>query len=122
MKVTLSAFATSLHDPGVVDLFHRFLCGQGLVDKFVRHRIDSKVSVVNSATSIYFAPSDRNGTTGHKELMRATPSWRNISPRYDTVFVRTGLAPGPHGPSVAQLRVPFSFVIKDTRHKVALVE
>jgi hypothetical protein len=122
MKVTLSTFAASLRDPGIVDLFHHFLCGQGLVNKFVRHRIDPKLSVVNCATSIFFAPSDRNGTTGHKELMRATPSWRNNSPRYDTVFVRTGLAPGPHGLSVAQLRILFSFMINDTRHEVALVE
>jgi hypothetical protein len=54
--------------------------------------------------------------------MRATPSWRKSSPRYDTVLVRTELVPGPHGLSVAQLRLIFSFWIGKTRHDAALVE
>ena len=79
--------------------------------------------MVSSATSIYSAPSDRSGITGRKkELMRAASSWRKKSPRYDTILVRTGLLPGPHGLSVAQLRLLFSFTINGTRHEVALVE
>ena len=54
--------------------------------------------------------------------MRATPSWRKGCPRHDTVLVRTGLAPGPHGLSVARLRFLLSFMYDDTRHEVALVE
>jgi len=54
--------------------------------------------------------------------MRTTPSWRKASPRHDTIFVRTGLPPEPHGLSVAQLRLLFSFTINGTRHEVALVE
>jgi hypothetical protein len=54
--------------------------------------------------------------------MHATPSWRNASPRHDTIFVRTGLPLEPHGLSVAQLRLLFSFTINGTHHKVALVE
>lgn len=78
--------------------------------------------MVSSATAIYIAPSDRSEITGLKrELIRATPSWRKNSPRYDTVLVRTGLLPGPHGLSVARLCLLFSFMT-DTRHEVALVE
>jgi hypothetical protein len=45
-----------------------------------------------------------------------------MSPRYDTILVRTGLSPGPHGLSVAQLRLLFSFTIGGTHREVALVE
>lgn len=79
--------------------------------------------MVSSATSVYFSPSDRSETTGRKkERMRATPSWRNKSSRRDTVLVQTGLAPGPHGLSVARLHLLFSFTIDGTRHEAALVE
>jgi hypothetical protein len=121
-KVTLSVFAAGFNDPGLFDLFQHFLRGQGLVKKHRNHCVNPKVALVNSVTSIYFAPSDRRGTAGHREIIRATPSWRNSSPRYDTVFVRTGLVPGPHGLSVAQIRALFFFCINDTRHNVALVE
>ena len=86
-------------------------------------RTDPKALVVTTTTSMYFAPSNRSGTTGYtKELIHTMTSYRKKFPHYDTIFVRTGLAPGPHGLSVAQLRVLFSFTIKGVRRKVALVE
>ena len=123
----LSTFAAGFNDPGIIDLFFRFLHGHRRIDQRLlnrhRHHIDPKMSVVSSASSVYFAPSDRSGITGCKrELMRATPSWRKSSPRYDTILVRTGLAPGPHGLSVARLCLLFSFKMNGVRHEVALVE
>ena len=86
-------------------------------------RTDPKVLVVTTATSMYFVPSDCSGTTGYmKKLIHATTSYRKKFPRYDTIFVRMGLAPRPHGLLVAQLCVLFSFTIKGVHHKVALVE
>jgi len=85
--------------------------------------MDPNVSVVSSAISLYFAPSDRSGITGCKrELIRATPSWRKGSYHYDAILVRTGLPPGPHGLSVAQLHLLFSFIFNDIRREVALVK
>jgi hypothetical protein len=126
MTVRLSTFAASLNNPEISALFLDFLDRQHLLNENLLnlgHLMDPKVSVVRSATSIYFAPSDRSGITGSKrELMRATPSWRRADPRFDTILVRTGLEPGPHGLEVARLRVLFSFVIGSARHEVALVE
>src|SRR6266436_3615193 len=127
MTVRLSELVNGLNDPEIVAHFHHFLGQQDLVNKDQleysdRHK-DPNMLVVGSATSTYFAPSDRCGITGVKrELMHAMPSWRKNSPHYDTVLVRTGLLPGPHGLSVAQLHFLFSFSIAGTRHKVALVE
>ncbi len=127
MTVRLSKLVNGLNDPEIVAHFHHFLGQQDLVNKDQleysdRHK-DPNMSVVGSATSTYFAPSDWCGITGVKrELMHTTPSWRKNSPCYDTVLVRTGLLPGPHGLSVAQLRFLFSFSIAGTCHKVALVE
>lgn len=84
---------------------------------------DPKVSVVTTATSMYFAPSDHSGTTGYmKELIHTMTSYRKKFPHYNTIFVRIGLVPGPHSLSVAQLHVLFSFTIKGICYEVALVE
>jgi len=127
MTVRLSKLVNGLNDPKIIAHFHHFLGQQDLVNKDQleysdRHK-DPNVSVVSSVTSTYFAPSNWCGITGVKrELMHAMPSWRKNSPCYDTVLVRTGLLPGPHGLSVAQLCFLFSFSIAGTCHKVALVE
>ena len=54
--------------------------------------------------------------------MRATPTWRKEFSHYSMILVKTGLAPGPHGLSVARLCLLFSFTIDGTHHEVALVE
>jgi hypothetical protein len=123
VTVKFCKLAVNLKDPGIVPLFLHFLHSEGIVTKHQMDRLDPKVSVVSSATSKYFAPSDHSGTTGYmRELIRATSSYRKKFPRYDTVFVRTGLAPGPHGLAAAQLRLLFSFTINDARREFALVE
>jgi hypothetical protein len=63
----ISELATNLKEPGIVALFLCFLCKECLVNKDLLnygHRcIDPNASVVSSAASIYFSPSDCNGTT-----------------------------------------------------------
>src|SRR6266436_7354307 len=79
MTVRLFELVNSLNDPKIIAHFHHFLGQQDLVNKdqmeYSDHHKDPNVSVVSSATSTYFAPSDWCGITGVKrELMRATPS------------------------------------------------
>ena len=123
MTVKISELAVNLKEPGIVPLFLHFLYKESIITQCQMDRTDPKASVVTTATSMYFAPSDRSGTTGYmKELIHATTSYRKKFPHYDTIFVRTGLAPGPYSLSVAQLRVLFSFTIKGIHREVALVE
>src|SRR6266852_4486511 len=126
MTEKLSTLATNFNTPGISALFHVFLCREHLVNEDrlnLDDLMEPKVSVVMSATSVYFAPSDCSGITGFKrELMRATPRWRGADPRFDMILVRMELEPGPHGLSVARFHVLFSFVIDSTRHEVALVK
>ena len=123
MTVKISELAVNLKEPGIVPLFLRFLYKEFIITQRQMDRTDPKVSVVTTATSMYFVPSDCSGTTGYtKELIHAMTSYRKKFPHYDTIFVRTGLTPGPHGLSVAQLHVLFSFTIKGVHCEVALVE
>ncbi|KAJ8495314.1 hypothetical protein ONZ51_g1758 [Trametes cubensis] len=47
-----------------------------------------RVHVFHSATATFYAPSDPSGQGGmRREHIRATPSWRKGSPRYDCVFL-----------------------------------
>ncbi|KAG1830978.1 hypothetical protein DFJ58DRAFT_719599 [Suillus subalutaceus] len=56
-------------------------------------RFDGKIQVFNSASSTFYAPSDRSGIGGMcREHIRACPLWRNEAPRYDCVFVNTDAA------------------------------
>ena len=123
MTVKISKLTVNLKEPGIVPLFLHFLYKESIITQRQMDSTDPKVSVVTTATSMYFAPSNRSGTTGYtKELIHAMTSYRKKFPYYDTIFVRMGLAPGPHGLSMAQLHVLFSFTIKGIRRKVALIE
>ena len=47
-----------------------------------------RINVFHSATSTYYAPSDLSGIGGmHREIIRATPSWKKGPGRYDCVYV-----------------------------------
>ena len=83
---------------------------------------DPKAMIVRSATCVYFPLSNCNGITPKREVLCATPSWRNSLPRHDTVLVKTRLVPGPHGLSVARLHLLFSFMKSNTHHNVALIQ
>jgi hypothetical protein len=93
VTVKFCKLTINLKDPGIVPLFLCFLHSEGIVTKHRMDHLDPKVSVVSSATSKYFAPSDCSGTTEYmRKLIRATPSYRKKFPHYDMVFVRMGLA------------------------------
>ena len=123
MTVKISELAVNLKEPGIVPLFLCFLYKESIITQHQMDHTDPRASVVTTATSMYFAPSNCSGTTGYtKELIHATTSYRKKFPCYDTIFVRMGLTPGPHSLSVAQLHILFSFTIKGVHHEVALVE
>jgi hypothetical protein len=47
-----------------------------------------RLCIFYSALAVYHSPSDISGISGlRRELIRATPSWRNNQSRYDCVFV-----------------------------------
>ncbi|KAK7684227.1 hypothetical protein QCA50_012551 [Cerrena zonata] len=84
---------------------------------------DCRVRVFPSAVATFFAPSDPCGIGGmHHERIRATPLWRNEYPRYDCVFVMTGLESGIHGMHVARVRLFFSFIYQRSTYPCAFVD
>ena len=106
MTVKISELTVNLKEPRIIPLFLHFLYKESIITQRQMDHTDPKASVVTTATSMYFVPSDRSGTTGYTtELIHAMTSYRKKFPHYDTLFVRMGLAPGPHGLSVAQLHV-----------------
>ncbi|KAI0351062.1 hypothetical protein OH77DRAFT_1506733 [Trametes cingulata] len=84
----------------------------------------SKASVYYSATATFYAPSEQAGPHGmHREIIRSTPLWYGLYPRYDTVLVSTDPnAIGMDGMTVARVRSFFSFTQDDIVHRCALVE
>lgn len=49
-----------------------------------------KISIFYNATATFRAPSDFSGIgCMRREYIRATPSWRRGSPRYDPVFINS---------------------------------
>ena len=121
----MSKLTISIDTPKISPLFLRFLCMYNLVDKCLLDSghctEDLKVMIVRSATCVYFPLSDHNGITPKREILRATPSWRNSLPHHDTVLVKMGLSPGPHSLLVAWLHLLFSFMKLNTRHNIALI-
>lgn len=81
------------------------------------------IKVFHSAISIYHAPSDPLGVHGmRREIIRATPMWRNGCPRYDTVFISTNPSlHGFRGLHVARVRLFFSFTLYGKLYPCALV-
>jgi hypothetical protein len=64
-----------------------------------------RINVYPSATSTYFAPSDKSGLKGmFRERIHSIPAWRNGPPRHDCVFVEhTPNLPGFQGLHVGQV-------------------
>ncbi|KAI6100048.1 hypothetical protein EDD16DRAFT_1497207, partial [Pisolithus croceorrhizus] len=60
---------------------------------------EGRISIHNSASLTFYAPSDLSGIGGmHQEYICTTPAWRQEGPWYDCVFVMTGLElEGMHG-------------------------
>lgn len=129
--------AAELGQPDFVMLVRQFLHGQLHSDSETQSLIsddgtpnalpdfgDSEnVSIYNSASATFYAPSDLSGIGGmRREHIRAVQSWRNGPPRYDCVFVVTDeTAEGMRSLDVARVRLFFSFTYAGTYYPCALV-
>ncbi|RDX41934.1 hypothetical protein OH76DRAFT_1475557 [Lentinus brumalis] len=73
----------------------------------------TRVKVYHSAIATFYAPSDPSGIGGmHREYIRATPSWRKGSSRYDCVFVgKDASLDGFRGLHAARVRAFFSVLL-----------
>ncbi|KAG1867264.1 hypothetical protein DFJ58DRAFT_714463 [Suillus subalutaceus] len=86
-------------------------------------RFDGKIQVFNSASSTFYAPSDRSGIDGmRREHIRACPLWRNEAPQYDCVFVNTNAAvEGMGGMDIGRVMCFFSFTFEAVSYPCAVV-
>ncbi|KAF8431063.1 hypothetical protein L210DRAFT_3614552 [Boletus edulis BED1] len=129
---TVRALAIELAIPDLMILLRRFLfeCMNPndarditTVPDFELPCYDGAVSVVNSASSRFYAPSDLSGAGGmHKEYIRSCPIWRGEGPRYDCVFVGTDPdADGMYGYEIARVYCFFSFIYKGITYPCAVI-
>ena len=83
-----------------------------------------RIRVYHSATSTYYAPSDLSGIGGmHREIIRATPSWKKGPGRYDCIYVENDAElEGFSGLLVARVNLFFSFSFEGTTYPCALVQ
>ncbi|KAG1892811.1 hypothetical protein F4604DRAFT_1876051 [Suillus subluteus] len=115
------ALAEELNLPRFPDLIRRFLFEQTRRPDDDRDsaeiplagcpRFEGQISVFNSASSRFYAPSDISGIGGMRvEHIRACPLWRNEAPRNDCIFINIGSSTeGIRGLEVARVRAFFSF-------------
>ncbi|KAI5983739.1 hypothetical protein F5J12DRAFT_907985 [Pisolithus orientalis] len=84
----------------------------------------NKITIVNSAAALFYAPSDISGIGGMRhEYIRSCHSWQNGPPQYDCAFVNTnpGLK-GMHGLDVVRILGFFSFISQSKRYPCAVVQ
>jgi len=86
-------------------------------------RFDGKIQVFNSASSTFYAPSDRSGIGGmRREHIRACPLWRNEAPRNDCVFVNTDAGvQGMADMDIARILCFFSFTFETVLFSCAVI-
>lgn len=82
-----------------------------------------RVSIFYNATAIFRAPSDLSGIGCMcREIIRATASWRNGQPRYDTIFINSDPSEdGMRGLEVARVLTFFSFRHEEKVYQCALI-
>lgn len=129
---TVAALAIELSIPNVQDLIGRFLFEQ-LHPRDPRDHVtipldsfpiyDGKISVVNSASSRFYAPSDLSGIGGmRREHIRSCPNWRNVHARYDCMFINAQPdLEGMRGLQIARALCFFSFKYKFALYECAIV-
>ncbi|KAF8488764.1 hypothetical protein F5888DRAFT_1796301 [Russula emetica] len=136
-KKAAYALAAELGQPDFVMLIRQFLHGQLHPDSEAQSLISAddtlnalpdfhnseKISVYNSASVTFYAPSDLSGIGGmRRERIRVVRSWRKGPSRYDCVFVVTDdTAEGMRSLDVARVQLLFSFTYADTYYPCALV-
>ncbi|KAI6040530.1 hypothetical protein EDC04DRAFT_2867574 [Pisolithus marmoratus] len=114
---TVVALAGDLCIPNLPELVCAFLVGQLYPDDNcdpadISHLecpgYEGQISICNSASLTFYALHDLSGIGGmHQEYICTTPAWRQEGPRYDCVFVMTGLElegmHGMHGMDIARV-------------------
>ncbi|KAF9237764.1 hypothetical protein BU15DRAFT_88600 [Melanogaster broomeanus] len=132
---TVAALAHELGIPHLTTVLRKFLFEQTLpndlcdledVPFYECPLYEGKVSVFQSASSRFYAPSDPSGIAGMRtEHIRACPKWRNEHPRYDCVFVNTDVSEageqGMHGLEVARVHCFFSFTFRGVTYPCAVI-
>ncbi|KAG2128044.1 uncharacterized protein EDB93DRAFT_1243604 [Suillus bovinus] len=129
---TIPELSTELSIPNLYNVLRRFLFEQVYPDD--QHppseiplsrcpRFDGNIQVFNSASSTFYAPSDRSGIGGmRREHIHACPIWRNEAPRYDCVFVNTDASvEGMVGMDIARVMCFFSFTFNAVSYPCAVV-
>lgn len=96
------------------------------VPDFDLPHIGSRVSVFNSATSMFYAPSNHSNVEGmYRETIRSTDLWRRgeiAAPRRDCVLVEDDSREDAiHGLHVARVLLFYSFDYENVRYSCALV-
>ncbi|KAI6095236.1 hypothetical protein EDD16DRAFT_1781251 [Pisolithus croceorrhizus] len=75
----------------------------------------NKITVVNAAAALFYAPSDISGIGGmRREYIRSCHSWQNGAPRYDWLK-------GMYGLDIVRILAFFSFVSQSKRYPCAVV-
>ncbi|KAG1809453.1 hypothetical protein EV424DRAFT_1543029 [Suillus variegatus] len=84
---------------------------------------DGQISVVNSASSRFYAPSDLSGIGGmRREHIQSCPKWRNVHARYDCMFINAQPdLEGMQGLQIAHTLCFFSFKYKFVLYECAMV-
>jgi hypothetical protein len=117
---TVPDLAGEINVPNLADHVQQFLFEQlhpndtrdlSEVPANQRPSYTGKISVFNSASSTFYAPSDLSGLGGMKrEHIRSCPVWRNEHSRNDCVFIITDSdTQGMRGMDVARVLAFFSF-------------
>jgi hypothetical protein len=130
---TVPELTAELRQPDLDHLIRRFLFDQLHRDSDLHSsdvgidacpRFHGRICVYYSANATYYAPSDLSGVGGmRRELIRANPSWRGGTPRYDCVLINTDpVRHGLRGMDVARILSFFSFEFQDLLYPCALVQ
>ena len=129
---TVVALGAELQIPRLRDVLQRFLFQDTHNDdprdpnEIPLHEcplFEGRVKVYNSATAVFFAPSDISGIGGMKrEIIRSCPSWRNGGARRDCAFVSARpWLPGMHGLDIVRVLALFSFTFLSKEYSCAVV-
>lgn len=126
----LSALAQRLKQPQLAGLLQEFLVhqinpGPTLLQlgDFPSWAASTSIFVHESASAMYYAPSDPCGVGGmHREIIRSVQSWRGGAPRRDCVFVNTEpTLEGMRGLDVVRILSFLSFQFRDKYYPCTLV-
>ena len=130
--IDIDALAANIDVPEFLTLIRRFLYDQLHPDAPLTSSdvpLEScpipsgRISVFNSATATYYAPSDPCGKNGmHREHIRTTESWQRGPPRHDCVFINSNPElEGMRGLDVGRAHLFFSFNFHGQQYPCALV-